>query len=54
MSVSSLFPPLHTQLTVYYTRLLHYDIVNVSLRFSNGFSTKSIGYNMMCLGAHRI
>ena len=39
---------------MYYIRLLLYDIVTVTLRFSHGFSTKSFGYNTMCIGAHRI
>ena len=29
----------HIRLTMYYTSLLFYDIINVSLRFSHGFST---------------
>ena len=39
-----------------YIRLLCYDIVTVSvtLQFRQGFSTKCIGYNEMCIGAHWI
>ena len=38
---------------MYYTGLLIYDIINVSLRItcSKGFSTKSTGYNTNCIGA---
>ena len=43
-----------TMLTMYYIRLLLYDIVTVTLRFSHGLSMKSIGYNTMCTGSHLI
>ena len=33
---------------------MYYDIVIVTLWFSHSFSTKCIGYNTMCIGAHRI
>ena len=38
---------------LYYIRLLFYDTVSVSLRFSHGFSTKCIGYRTICIDAHR-
>ena len=38
---------------MYYSRLLVYDIINVSLWFSYGVSTKCIGYNYtICIGAN--
>ena len=39
----------HSQLTVYYIRMLLYDIVIVTVRLSHGFSTKCIGYYTMCI-----
>ena len=39
----------HTRLTIYYIRLLLYDIVIVNLRVSHGFSTKCTGYNTVCI-----
>ena len=36
---------------MYYIRLFLYDIVNVSLRFSQCYFTKCIGYNVNCIGA---
>ena len=44
----------HVRSSMYYIMLLLYDIVIVTLRFSHGFSTKSIGYSTMCIGAHRV
>ena len=44
----------HTRLTMYYNRLLLYDIVTVTLQFRHGFSTKCIGDYTMCMCAHRI
>ena len=46
-----------TRLTmhIYYSRLLVYGIVNVSLWFSYGVSTKCIEYNYtICIGTHRL
>ena len=42
-----------TRLIMYYTGLLIYEIINVSLRItcSKGFSTKRTGYNTNCIGA---
>ena len=45
---------IHIRLTMYYIRLLLYDIVIVTLRLSHGFSTKCIGYHTMCIGVHWI
>ena len=45
---------LKTWLTMYYVRQLLYDIVIVTLCFSDGFSTKCIGYYMMYIGAYGI
>ena len=44
----------HTLLTRYYIRLLFYNIFHITLRFSQRFPTKCIGYNTMCIGTHRI
>ena len=44
----------HYVLTMYYISLLFSDIINVTLPFSHGFSTKCIGYNTICIGAHQI
>ena len=44
----------HNKLAMYYIRLLLYDIVSVTARFSQGFSTKCIGCNTICISIHRI
>ena len=36
---------------MYYIRPFLYDIINVSLRLSQCYFTKSISYNMNCIGA---
>ena len=37
----------HARLTVFYIRLLRYDIIIATVQFSYGFSTTCIGYNTM-------
>ena len=44
-------PTIHTLLTVYYIRLFLYDIIKVSLRFSQCYFTQCIGYSMNCIAA---
>ena len=36
---------------MYYIKPLLYDIIDVTLRFSQCYSTKCISYNMNCMGA---
>ena len=53
----ALFGHCHYLLTIprtYYIRMLLYDIVIVTLRFSHCFHTKCIGYYVICIGTHRI
>ena len=40
----------HTGLTMYYVRLLFYDIIKVAIQFIQSFFTKSMFYNMKCIG----
>ena len=41
----------HTRLTKYYMRHFVGAIINISLRFSQCYFTKYVGYNTNCIGA---
>ena len=42
---------IHTRLTMYYIRPFLYDIIMVSLLFSQCYFTQCIGYSTNCIGA---
>ena len=41
----------HTRLTMCYIKPFFYDIINISLRFSQCYFMNCIGYNTNCIGA---